>query len=215
MNSQKILFGTTAVLALTVGTVAQGATTFGLDATGLMTTDGSNPVATGTQTIAVVDADGNGYGDGSGGTTDLTSQTGEDFLFDNNDWIITGDSLGQWDEGTGVELFGTFQSGAITSDVYSFVPDDHAGVDVGDDIYVFFFPGLDVSESAPGVDQDFGVFQAGTVAPDPGSNIYSNVQPSIGQAEYTTLPEPASAALVLLGMGTLASGRFTRNRRNA
>lgn len=204
--------------ALLAGTSANAAVLVGGTIDSLGDAAG-NPLTTASKTMAIVDVDGDGLAG-----FDLANWDGSSFLPDADDWIVT-DTVGAngaWFEaanddpaGTSTEdpLFGA-QPGILevstTKYQFDLVANTDTTVGAGDNVYLFWFPDLDINAVSPGANQAFGVVLLGPLDAIGGVNFFDAYGGGpIRQAEYSTLvPEPSS--LALLGLGGLAMLRRRR-----
>jgi len=202
-----------------------GTTRFRIAAQGLFDADGQ-PLTSSTKTMAVIDVDGDGIAG-----FDFENWTGDSFLPDPDDVLVTGVNQGVWNEATGD---GDFFEDLAPEDVkYSVIDSDRTmpyevevanvennddtTVGAGDRVYLFYFPDLPIDAEAPGMFQSFGVFEAGSLSEadeltylltvNADTNYLANNQTGEGsQAVYATVPEPGSIAL-FAAMGGLAIRR--------
>lgn len=194
--------------ALSAGTAANAALV-SAQVFGLYNADGSAPTTA--KTMAVIDVDGDGLAG-----FDLANWDGSSFLPDADDAIVTDDVIGIWSEATGdgdgfetlvpANLAGATLDTTATPGVYSFASADAAGnnagtIGEGDEVFLFWFPELEIGAGAPGAGQAFGVISLGLL-PGPSGSLAA---PDLGQANdfrasnTTVIPEPTSLALLSLG----------------
>jgi hypothetical protein len=178
---------------VTLGTAMNAQAFVSFSATLTNLNDSSNVGANG-KTVAVIDRDG----DMLAGFGDLNANDGSSFLFDADDIIVEENGAygtdGVWDAAVA--------GGVLVSTTYSF--DLGNGIDPGDKVYVFYFPGLPSNAPAPGFGQEFGVVEVGVIPNDQGAlSVFPSGQSTT--ADFTTVPEPASFAL--LGLGGLLIAR--------
>ena len=212
------LFATTALLAATTanaGTVLVGGVTYGLlDAAGNFPTGPS-------KTMAIIDVDGDGLAG-----FDLANWDGSSFLPDADDVIVTDEvnGNGEWFEAAGdnltkanADLLSGEEDGftdalQVPTATYQFDLADvntNTTVGAGDNVYLFWFPELELSASTPGSEQAFGILLLGALDPVGGVNFNNTEGTEAFIADQTTIvPEPSS--LALLGLGGLAMLRRRR-----
>ena len=215
MNLKTALFALGLCLvfgANSFATVLVGGSIFGLN-----NADGSAP-ALPSKTIAIVDRDGDGLAG-----FDLANWDGSSFLPDADDWIVTDTvgSNGEWFEATGDDP-GLETNGnnllVVNTSKYQFGLDEAneasqvTDVNAGDEVYLFYFPNLDIASAAPGVGQAYGVVLLGELDAVGGVNFVLLTGGEDFRASNTTTPEPASLMAVLLG-GVAICGK--RRRRSA
>jgi len=141
--------------------------------------------------LMVLDLDGDGW--------DLNSISSDSWLFDSDDMVF--------DRGT-IENGDAFP-------FYTLKPvNEPAGYDVGiDQYYLFWFDkAYNVADVGPGASVNFGIESLGTVGSVNSGNTYT---PDLvgGNAQYQTVPEPATALLALIGGGMAYALR--RNTRRS
>lgn len=217
MNLKTVML--TLALTLIVSASSQATVLVGGTINGLNNADGSVP-ASPSKTIAIVDRDGDGIAG-----FDLANWDGSGFLPDADDWIVTDTvgSNGSWNEATGDgSNFETFGNNVLEVDtsLYQFgleegpdpVSQKVAGVNAGDNVYLFYFPNLDLGAAAPGQNQAYGVVLLGGLDAIGGVNFVLLTGAEDFRASNTTTPEPASLMAILLG-GVAICGK--RRRRSA
>jgi hypothetical protein len=119
--------------------------------------------------------------------------------------------------GTSELKFGGLPVLSIQGNPFNF---DAAGNNaVGQDAYLFYFPGLGENAATPGLDQSFGFLNVGTVPPDPGNFSFNEqIAPSLGNGDgldatygTTAVPTPATGMMAIVGLvGLAGSRRFSR-----
>lgn len=199
------------VTSLLAGASANAAVLVGGTINGLNQADGTFSPA-GSKTVAVIDVDGDGVAG-----FDLANWDGSSFLPDADDVIVT-DELngnGAWHEATGDDLSTNEKYGSnilvVPTSRYQFNlvdPNTPEVVGAGDQVYLFHFPGLSIDALAPGKGQAYGVTLLGEMNPIGGVNFFLLAGTEDFRASNTTVPEPASFAL--LGLGSLAMLRRRR-----
>jgi hypothetical protein len=154
-------------------------------ALGVLNDAAGNPLSDGTF-LMVLDLDGSGF--------DFNNLSGDSWVFDANDVIMDRGAIGPT-KGVDFELEG---------DAFPVWTVSTANIPAGytanvDQYYVFWFDkSYDVADLGPGAGVHFGVENLGTVGTDPGTYTPDLVG---GNAQYQTVPEPATALLIAIGGG--------------
>lgn len=202
MNIKNTLFGTSAIL------LASSAQAFTIGGSYGVLSDNGSALTAPTRTMMVIDT-------GDNGLLDLASWDGSTYSPGSDDIVVQG-----WDEltgdGDGFEAnaaFAAVKNGVLgVTNGYS-VTLNADGVTDGDDIYLFWFAGLDALGAGPGAGQDYGYVKIGeapavnTGAVAPTILSFSNIA---GASFGTTAPIPEPTSLALLGLGGLAVLRRRR-----
>lgn len=187
-------------LCLVASTVAHGGVQVALDYYGFADENG-DLLTTNSKVVMVIDKDGDGLA-GFGLTASPATQNAptDTFLLDADDVIVP-----DWNEETGD--YGS--SAYCLSTSYDF--DLGSGIDADDHIFVFWYPGLGISATEPGTGpsgagQVFGVIECTNQGLPPDNNSYTfsdlnDTWEGSQTAVYSTAPEPATIALMLVGSG--------------
>ncbi len=164
----------------------------------LFENDGSTPISIGDMWAICIDVDG----DGGSAFTDSSSNASDSFLMDTDD-VLCG--YGTIDNAFG-SLAGYVQTG-----------NGNAGTGYntsvsGKNYYLLYFQNV-TSGSVAGENTYFGYWQADNLTPtaDLGTQAGTLYTDSVS-AQYQTVPEPATALLLVLGAGCAWAGR--RAKRN-
>lgn len=167
--------------------------TYAPSALGVLNDATGTPMSDGTY-LLVLDRDNDGF--------DFNNLVGTSWAFDADDFIMDRGAIGS---AKGV-------NGEWDGDAFPFWTVSTANIPAGytagvDQYYMFWFDkSYSASDIGPGASVHFGVENLGAVGSDPGAYTPDLIG---GNAQYTTqaIPEPASAALALLGGGMVYAVR--------
>jgi len=161
----------------------------GYDASGSAIVDGTF--------VMVLDVDGDGWDGLSYDSQALSGDNSSSWLWDADDYLM---NRGEIVNGEAFP-FSTFTAASV------------AGYDANVDHYyvMWFDTAYNISDAGPGVGVDYGVEDLGAVGTDPGN--YGEFLTG-GNATYQTVPEPATALLLLIGGGCAWAGRRAKRFHN-
>lgn len=200
MKLKTTLFGTSALLVATSSYAVTIGGSFGL----LLDSEG-NQNAGPMRTMVIIDTNDDGL-------LGLADWNGSSFTPGNDEYDFGWDELTGDGDGFEASFPGNFGVLGVPTGYAVNLGDRDGTVTSGDDVYLFWFPGLDPAAEAPGVGQEYGYIKIGEL---PQENI-GTVSPlilnpfsSVPNPQYgSTIPEPTS--LALLGLGGLLVARRRR-----